>query len=359
MAAPGSCQRPCSFAYPSTVGDVVGPPSGQAQVTECRVVDREHRRGGAELRAHVRDRGAVGERDPRDRGAGELHELPDHSVRTQGFRDREHQVGRGDAGAELAGQLDPDDRRDEHAQRLPEQRDLGLDPADTPGQHAQRVDHRGVGVGAGAGVRERPAVTALDHAREVLEVDLVHDPGAGRHDVHTVEPLAPLEEAEAFRVARVLDLHVAAQRVRAAGHLGRDGVVDGQVAGDVRAHRGRVAARLGDGVAQRGQVRQHRDAVGVVQEDPGRREGDDTPVSAVSGARASRSARPSPCGRLRGAAGFPAGSCGSAAAARRRARRPGGAPGTRCRPARAGRGWRSCPPCLSWSRDPFRIAYRL
>ena len=55
-----------------------------------------------------------------------------------------------------------------------------------------------------------------DDAGEVLDVDLVHDAGAGRHDLEVVErALAPAQELVALVVALVLELDVALERVRA------------------------------------------------------------------------------------------------------------------------------------------------
>jgi hypothetical protein len=108
--------------------------------------------GRAVLGAHVADRGAVGERHLGDTRAVELDELADDAVLAQHLGDREHEVGRGDAGGQLAGELEADHARDEHGDGLAEHGGLGLDAADAPAEHAEAVDHRGVGVGADAGV---------------------------------------------------------------------------------------------------------------------------------------------------------------------------------------------------------------
>ena len=66
-----------------------------------------------------------------------------------------------------------------------------------------------------------------DHAGEVLDVDLVHDAGAGRDDLEVVEgALAPAQELVALAVALVLDLDVALERLRRAEDVGDHGVVD-------------------------------------------------------------------------------------------------------------------------------------
>ena len=188
--------------------------AGQLQVGDGLLVDREHRRGRAELRAHVADRGAVGQRDGGDAGAVELDELPDHAVLAQHLGDREHEVGGGGAVRQLAGQLEADDAGDEHRDGLAEHGRLGLDAADAPAQHAEAVDHRGVAVGAdaGVGVGERPValLPREDHAGQVLDVDLVHDAGARGDDLEVAEgALAPAQELVALAVALVLDLDVA------------------------------------------------------------------------------------------------------------------------------------------------------
>ena len=88
--------------------------------------------------------------------AVELDELADDAVLAQHLGDGQHQVGGGGAGGQLAGQLEADDARDEHGDRLAEHRGLGLDAADAPAEHAEAVDHGGVRVGADAGCRGRP-----------------------------------------------------------------------------------------------------------------------------------------------------------------------------------------------------------
>ena len=150
----------------------------------------------------------------------------------QHLGDREHDVGRGDAGRDRAGELEADDLRDEHRHGLAEHGRLGLDAADAPAEHAEAVDHRGVRVGADAACRgtraaRRRRVRVVDDLREVLDVDLVDDAGARRDDLEVVERrLAPAEELVALAVALVLDLDVALERVLGAEEVGDDGVVD-------------------------------------------------------------------------------------------------------------------------------------
>lgn len=233
--------------------------AGEAQVVHRHAVDREDRRRGSELRAHVADRGAVRERDRCDAFPVELDELADDAVLAQLLRDGEHHVGRGDARGDLARELEADDARDEHRDGLSEHGGLGLDATDAPAEHAEAVDHRRVRVGADARVGVGAQVTAHlarhDDAREVLDVHLVHDAGARRDDLEVVERrLAPAQELVALTVADVLEVDVALERVRAAGDVDLHGVVDDHLGGSQRVDPRGVATELGDGLTHGGEV---------------------------------------------------------------------------------------------------------
>ena len=142
-----------------------------------------------------------------------LDELPDDARLAEDLRDREDEVGRGRAFRERARQPEADDLRDEHRDRLAEHRGLGLDPADAPAEDAEPVDHRRVRVGPDERVREGDAVALVDDAREELEVHLVDDAGARRHDLEVVErALAPAQERVALAVALELELGVPEDR---------------------------------------------------------------------------------------------------------------------------------------------------
>ena len=248
---------------------------GEPQVAERLVVDREEAAGRAVLRRHVPERRAVGERQAREPFAEVLDELPDDAGLAQDLRDGEHEVGRGRALGQRAGQLEADDLRHEHRERLAEHRRLGLDPADAPAEHAEAVDHRRVRVGADERVREGLAVARLDDAREELEVDLVDDAGVRRHDLEVVEGgLAPAEEGVALAVALELELGVARDREAAAELVDLHRVVDHELGGEERVDLRRVAAEVAHRVAHRGEVDDRRDAGEVLQQHARRRERD-------------------------------------------------------------------------------------
>ena len=180
---------------------------------------------------------------------------------------------------QLAGELEADDLRQQHRDRLAEHRRLGLDPADAPAEDAEAVDHRRVGVGAdegvGVGLQDAAVLAAVDDLGEVLEVDLVADAGRRRDDAEVVEGLLPpLEERVALAVALEVVLGVDREGALVAEGVDLDRVVDHQVDVDQRVDRRRVAADLLHRVAHRRQVDDGGDAGEVLHQDAGGLEGD-------------------------------------------------------------------------------------
>lgn len=107
--------------------------------------------------------------------AVELDELADDAVLAEHLGGGEHDVGCGNAWLDLAGELEAHNAGDQHGDGLAEHCCLGLDAADAPAEHAQAVDHRGVRVGADAGVGVCLSVTGHDRRCQILDVDLVDD----------------------------------------------------------------------------------------------------------------------------------------------------------------------------------------
>ena len=170
----------------------------------------------------------------------------------------EHQVGRGDAFAQLAGELEADDVGRQEVDRLAEHRRLGLDAADAPADDADAVDHRRVAVGADERVGVVDRRRALRRPRPLWTPRARYSrltwwtmPKPGRDDAEGVERLhAPLHELVALEVALELELHVEVERVLRAEVVDHHRVVDDQVDRHQRLDRLRVLAhRLGDGCA--------------------------------------------------------------------------------------------------------------
>ena len=238
--------------------DLLRRAAGELEVAQRLGVDREDRARRAVLGAHVADRRAVGQRQVRHARAEELDELADDAVLAQHLRDGQHEVGRGRALGQLAVEAEADHLRDQHRHRLAEHRRLGLDAADAPAEHAEAVDHRRVRVGADERVGVQHAVALEHHAREVLEVDLVHDAGVRRHDLEALEGvLAPAQERVALLVALELALGVDAERVARAEVVDLHRVVDDQLGRDERVdlRSGRRRARPSRRASRRGRRR--------------------------------------------------------------------------------------------------------
>ena len=132
----------------------------ELQVRDRLRVDEEHRRRRAVLRRHVGDRRAIAQRQRGGAFAEELEVRTDHLLLAQELGQRQHDVGGGDAGLRLAGELHADDVRQAHPRRATEHDAFGFEAADADGDHAERIDVRRVAVGADQRVREarrRPA----------------------------------------------------------------------------------------------------------------------------------------------------------------------------------------------------------
>ncbi len=172
----------------------------------------------------------------------------------------EHQVGRGHAFAQLAGQLEADDFGDQHRDRLAEHRGFRLDPAHAPAEHAQAVDHRGVAVGADTGIGIGDDCAALIGAgphrlRDILQVHLVADAGAGRDRLEIVEALrSPFQEVVALAIAIIFDLDILFERLGMAEFVDHYRVVDDEVHGHQRVDLAGIAAELGDRIAHCRQI---------------------------------------------------------------------------------------------------------
>ena len=251
-------------------------PAGHGEIADRLGVDREEAAGGAVFGSHVADRRAVGERHVGKAGPEELDELAHHALLAQHLGDGQHEVGRGDAFLELAGQPEADHLGQQHRHRLAEHGGLRLDTADAPAEHAEPVDHGGVRIRADAGVGESDDVAVAagerpHRLRQIFEVDLMADAGARRHDAEVAERLlAPFEELVALLVALVLELDVAGKRHRRAELVDDHRVVDDEVDRHQRVDLLRVAAERYHGVAHRRQV-DHRGHAGEVLHQDARR----------------------------------------------------------------------------------------
>jgi len=148
--------------------------------------------------------------------------------------DRQDEIGRRRPFGQLADELEADDLRHEHRDRLAEHRRLGLDPADPPAKHAEPVDHRRVRIGADerVGIERARLLVKEDDAREIFKIDLMNDAGPWRYDAEVLQgALPPAQQRVSLSVALILQLDVDVERADRAESVYLDGVVDHEVNG--------------------------------------------------------------------------------------------------------------------------------
>ena len=250
-------------------------PSGQTQIIQGDLIDREKPAGGAILRCHVGNGGAVSQWQIRQAVAEKLDELADNALAAQHLRHRQHQVGGGDAFFQFAAEFKTHHFRDQHRHWLAEHRGFGFNAAHAPAQDTQAINHGGVGVGTDQCVGERVSTAVFvlgpDCPSQVFQVDLMADSGAGRHDAEVVKGiLAPAQERITFTVAFHLNINVLFKGVRAGEFVDHYRVVDHQVYRGQRIDSLRIAAGLGHRRTHGGQIDHGRYAGKVLHQYPGR-----------------------------------------------------------------------------------------
>ena len=175
--------------------------------------------------------------------------------------------------------LKPTTFGNQHGDRLPEHRRLRLDAADAPAEHAQPIHHRRVAVGPNQGVRVGDDGAVLfagpDGAREVFQIHLVADAGAGRHHAEIVESaLPPAQEPIALAVALHLDGDVVVERLGIAETVHHHRVVDHQIHRRERIDDVRILAGRRHRAAHGGQIGDAGHAGEVLHQHPRRAVGD-------------------------------------------------------------------------------------
>ncbi len=255
--------------------------AAEAQVLQRLMIDGEDAASRSILGSHVGDGGAIGERQVVQSGAKVLDELADNAVLAEHLGDSEHQIGSGRTSLQAVAQAHADDLRDEHRYRLAEHGGFGFDSAHAPAEHAKSVDHRGMRIGSDqrVGIGERLAGFAVgsdeDHAREVLEVDLVHDAGVGRHDGEVLEGcLSPAQEGVTLLVAMELQVGVELQGLRGTKLVDLHRVIDNQLGRLQRIDQRWVSAKRLHRVAHGGEIDHGRHAGEILQQNAAGHEGD-------------------------------------------------------------------------------------
>ncbi len=238
------------------------------KIIQRLIVDREETAGRAIFRRHIGDRRTVGEREMFEAGTVEFDEFADDAELAQHLRHGQHEIGRGYALFEFAGQFEADNFRQQHGEWLAEHAGFRLDAADAPAEHRESVDHRRMRIGAderiGIGDFDRHFLAAAglifflprpDGLREIFKIDLMADAGAGRHDAEIVErALTPFQEAVALAVAVIFEIDIGLEGFVAAEGIDDHRMVDDQIDGHEWVDLLWVAAELQHGIAHRREI---------------------------------------------------------------------------------------------------------
>ena len=176
-------------------------------------------------------------------------------------------------------QAEADNLRDQHGNRLAQHGSFGLNAANAPAEYAEAVNHRGVRVGAHqcVGISQRLAGLTVrsneDNARQIFQVDLVHDAGVRRHDCEILKSrLSPTQEGVAFLVAQKLQLGVELQRPRGSEFIHLHRVIDHQFSGLQRIDQLGIATQALHGIAHGGEIDHGGYSGEILKQDAARRE---------------------------------------------------------------------------------------
>ena len=175
----------------------------------------------------------------------------------------------------------PDDLGNQQRHGLTEHGGLGLYAAHAPAEHAQAVDHGGMRIGAHHGVGIGllyPGPVRIGgrehHARQALEVNLMHDAGVRGHDGQVAKGrLSPTQEGVTLPVARELDLVIARQCLAMALLVDLHRVVDNQLAWQQGIDAGGIAAHAARSIAHGSQIYDGGHPGKVLENYPGWHEG--------------------------------------------------------------------------------------
>ena len=231
------------------------------------------------FRRHVRYGCAVRKTETRKSGAVEFYELADDTFRAQHLSNGEHDVGCRCAFRNFAVQLESDNQRYQHRERLAEHRAFGFDSADAPAHNAQPIDHCRVRIGTDQGVwiGSFPAVLRFneDGLRNVFEIYLMHDTDVGWHDATILKGrLSPFQKDVSFAVPLQFPVGIEGESGRRSELIDLDRMIDDKIHLLERIDLPGIAAHLLDYIAHRGQVHDSWHAGKILHQDSSRPECD-------------------------------------------------------------------------------------
>ncbi len=252
--------------------------STQFHIAQGLVIDGKKAARGAIFWRHIGNSGTVGKGQVIQTGTKELNKFADHTMLTQHFCHRQHQVSCRYTLFKPALEFDANHFRNSHGDRLAQHGSLGFDTTHSPAKYGQTVDHGGMAVGAdqrvGICAQLAFAVGRPDTTGQVLQIDLVTDTCPRRHHPEIVESLLPpAEKLITFPIALHFDAHVIFVGAARCETVDHDRVVNDQI------HRVQwidfpgVTALFGYRIPHRRQINNRRHTREVLHQDPRWHEG--------------------------------------------------------------------------------------
>ncbi len=247
-----------------------GRAAGSGEIVDGFSIDREETHRGAVFGSHVCNGCAVGERECDSAFAVELDKFSNHLRRAEELCDMKGEIGRCDALAEFVGEVHAHDFGSQEIHGLAEHSCLGFDSAHTPADDAEAVNHGRVRIRADEGVRVIEVAGAEHALREILEIHLVNDTDAGRHDTECLECLlAPFEELVALAVALEFHVKIQLESLRGAVEINLHRVIHDEINRHEGLDDGGIPAEAFHGSAHGREVHEERHAGEVLKHDAG------------------------------------------------------------------------------------------
>ncbi|CAB4861572.1 unannotated protein [freshwater metagenome] len=146
---------------------------------------------------------------------------------TQHLGDGQHKVGSRGAGWQFTKEFESNNARNQHRNGLAQHRRLSFNATHSPTKHTQTIDHRGVRVSSHDRIGVSLTIADHHHAGKVFNIDLVHDPGAGRNNFEFIKgALPPAQELVALLIAFIFQRNVQSKSLRGAKVVCDHGVVN-------------------------------------------------------------------------------------------------------------------------------------
>jgi len=167
--------------------DVTFITASDAQVIHSSLIDGEITHSCTVFRSHVSNSGSISKGKILHTRSEELNELANDTTLSEHLDASKDQVSGSCSLWEITVEVETNDLGKHHGDGLAKHDSLSLNTTNTPASNAETVDHSSVRISADNRVWVEHVVTVEDNTGEVLEVDLMDNTRAGRHNLEVVE----------------------------------------------------------------------------------------------------------------------------------------------------------------------------